>query len=656
MSPRAQNSDAIGVFISYSQRDLLAADRLVEALEEEGFKVTIDRRDLPYGEEWLLELTEFIAGSDTVVALVSPAFIASRACNWELGQVRATNKRLVPVVIEPVVIEDLPETIRKIQLLPAQGAFDFEAHLKPLAEVLNTDRQWIKEHTRLADRARQWISRGRPAALLLRGSALADAEAWQDRQPKAAPAPSEEILELMLASRRAATRRQRAIAAGSFFAAIVAFALAAAAAFQWRRAETSYAAARTNFDTLIKVLAAEMQNAEGMTAETVNRILSNGQELAANLKEASGGDARLEATRGSMFYQFGKTYQKINRRAEAIKASNESLEIWRRLSTAHPHNQSYAAGLAESLDLAGDLEREQRQFTKAREFYEQSVRIGSALNAKFPANVDYTVQLSKTLIRLGDLDRFDKKFAEAKERYAEAFEKTKAALRRTRSEPPIGLQRELTWNYNKIGDVSADLKDYAGADAAYKNGLCAREYLSSKDPGDTQLQHDISWSLSRIASVRLQTGDFSGALDAEFASLAIRRKLAETSDPKNRIWRRDLAASLHQIGEIDAKAGDYASAIAFFVAASEARLALKKDAPEDAAIAASFQASMTRAREARAKRLEQQADWTERPYREAVAEEEQAAAARARANARDPSVCFNAIIEGLRAKAAETRS
>ena len=160
MGSQNTNSGAIRVFISYSRRDMEIADRLVEALDGEGFQVTIDRRDLPYGEEWLKELTDFIAGADTVVALVSPAFIASKACNWELGQVKATNKRLVPLVIEPVAVADLPETIGKIHLLPATGAFDFVLHLKALVNALNTDRQWIKEHTRLAghrpamDRAR----------------------------------------------------------------------------------------------------------------------------------------------------------------------------------------------------------------------------------------------------------------------------------------------------------------------------------------------------------------------------------------------------------------------------------------------------------------------------------------------------------------------
>ncbi len=67
----ANASDRLKLFVSYSRRDLETADRLVAALEEAGFAVTIDRRDLPYGEEWQSELADFIRASDTVVWLVS---------------------------------------------------------------------------------------------------------------------------------------------------------------------------------------------------------------------------------------------------------------------------------------------------------------------------------------------------------------------------------------------------------------------------------------------------------------------------------------------------------------------------------------------------------------------------------------------------------
>ena len=82
-----------------------------------------------------------------------------------------------------------------------------------------------------------------------------------------------------------------------------------------------------------------------MPVTTVQRILKNGEALAANLKEASGGDMRLEESRAAMLYEFGKTYQKINHRDEAIKASDEGLTIRRRLAAAYPQDQELAAGL-----------------------------------------------------------------------------------------------------------------------------------------------------------------------------------------------------------------------------------------------------------------------------------------------------------------------
>ena len=95
------------MFISYSRRDMAAADALVAALEGEDFEITIDRRDLPYGEEWQNELADFIRGSDTVVWLVSPDSITSKWCNWELGELGRLNKRLVPVKIRQVEPEEL---------------------------------------------------------------------------------------------------------------------------------------------------------------------------------------------------------------------------------------------------------------------------------------------------------------------------------------------------------------------------------------------------------------------------------------------------------------------------------------------------------------------------------------------------------------------
>src|SRR5690606_6085240 len=68
----SDNTDALKVFISYSRRDMVFADRLVEALKARGFEVLIDRQSLPKLEDWERELLGFIQQSDTVVFIVSP--------------------------------------------------------------------------------------------------------------------------------------------------------------------------------------------------------------------------------------------------------------------------------------------------------------------------------------------------------------------------------------------------------------------------------------------------------------------------------------------------------------------------------------------------------------------------------------------------------
>jgi WD40 repeat protein len=228
----AELKAGLKVFVSYSRRDREIADAIVAALEASGFEMIIDRRDLPYGEEWQHELSDFIRSCDTVIWLVSPDSVASQWCNWELGEVARTRKRLMPVRVRDIDPAKLPAAIGRIHLLPAESVFTLERDLPTLIEALNTDRAWIKEASRLADRARQWRAKDRSGALLLWGTPLKEAETWKDRQPRGAPPVSEEVLELILASRRAATTRGRWWVAASLAVAAIGIGLAGLAYWQ----------------------------------------------------------------------------------------------------------------------------------------------------------------------------------------------------------------------------------------------------------------------------------------------------------------------------------------------------------------------------------------------------------------------------------------
>jgi len=224
--------EPLKIFISYSRRDATVADALADTLAARGFKVIIDRRDLPFGEKWQAELAEFISLSDTVIWLVSDTSIQSKWVNWELDEVAKRKKRLVPVLVTDTSRDALPRQLGEIHILPVEGCFDVARDLDQLIQVLETDREWIKQASRLQDRASEWLTKNSPASLLLSRGALVDAERWKDRRPAKAPAPTQEILDLILASRRASARRLRLVIAGTTVATLLSLILAGYAFFQ----------------------------------------------------------------------------------------------------------------------------------------------------------------------------------------------------------------------------------------------------------------------------------------------------------------------------------------------------------------------------------------------------------------------------------------
>ena len=87
----------------------------------------------------------------------------------------------------------VPEALRRLNFI----FFDdpdprFEASADQLAEALQTDIGWIRQHTEFGELARRWSAAGRPGGLLLRSPALEEAERWIASRPPGAPSPTEE--------------------------------------------------------------------------------------------------------------------------------------------------------------------------------------------------------------------------------------------------------------------------------------------------------------------------------------------------------------------------------------------------------------------------------------------------------------------------------
>ena len=294
MAPGNKQNNKLKLFVSYSRRNSEIADTLVAALEQRGFEVMIDRRDLPFGEKWQSELVDFIRASDTVLWLISEHSVESKWCNWELDEVIKRNKRLVPVMVADTPRDQLPRQLGAIHILPPHGEFDLARDLNVLVTTLETDHAWLKEHTRLADRAREWIANNNVGSLLLRGAALQGAERWERSQPATAPTPASEVLELILASRQAATRRQRYWVGGSLIVSAGAVALASLAYLQSIEADRQRAAAEIQRE---QAVAAKEAEADQRKLAQDNEARALAQEGVAKANEARAKQERDTALR-----------------------------------------------------------------------------------------------------------------------------------------------------------------------------------------------------------------------------------------------------------------------------------------------------------------------------------------------------------------------
>src|ERR1700730_2701300 len=222
------------VFISYSRKDMEFADRLDAALRARGFEPLIDRTDIYAFEEWWKRVEVLISRADTVVFVLSPDAVRPESvARKEVAFAASLNKRFAPIVFRRVEDRRVPEELAKLNFIFFDDPARFERSADHLAEALNCDIGWIRQHTDFGEQARRWTQAKGASGLLLRSPVLEQAERWIASRPSNAPLPTEETQVFIRRSRQSATRR-RNILTGSLTAGLV-LAVGLAGLAYWQR-------------------------------------------------------------------------------------------------------------------------------------------------------------------------------------------------------------------------------------------------------------------------------------------------------------------------------------------------------------------------------------------------------------------------------------
>lgn len=235
----------VRVFLSYSRIDQPFAIWLREELERLGVEVFRDVDDTLPGELWWQRLQDLIARADAVVFVLSPNSVQSSVCGDEVVHAQKLNKRIFPIAIDDIDWAVVPEGLSRVHSVSFTDTDARPTAVSQLYEAFLTDIDWVREHTRLRERADLWEKRGRSRHELLRGRALNEAEAWLDAQPEHAEPPTALHREFFQVSRDAARQRRTFLTGGLVTGLLVAVTLAGLAFWQRNEAQIATVLAQT---------------------------------------------------------------------------------------------------------------------------------------------------------------------------------------------------------------------------------------------------------------------------------------------------------------------------------------------------------------------------------------------------------------------------
>jgi WD40 repeat protein len=214
-------------FISYAREDQDFARRLHAALVDAGHTLWVDWESIHPSSDWFREIAEGIDQSDAVVFVVTRSSVQSKECRAEVEHARRAEIRIVPVLRERVDPGLLPAGAGAFQWVEFLDDASFGDSVLALRRALETDLDWVKDHTRLRLRALEWDREGRPNGKLLNRPELREAEDWTRRSgedEKRRPSPL--VYDYLAASGRNRRRRQRWFTGAVSVALVVAAGLA----------------------------------------------------------------------------------------------------------------------------------------------------------------------------------------------------------------------------------------------------------------------------------------------------------------------------------------------------------------------------------------------------------------------------------------------
>jgi len=546
------------IFISYSRKDKDFVRRLDEALKSRGWEAWVDWEDIRPTEEWMQAIYGAIEGADTFVFVLTPDSVASIVCGREIAHAAANNKRMVPIVARDVNADTAPEPLAKLNWIFFREGDDFEKATETLISALDTDLDWVHAHTRLLTRAIEWKNKGSNNSFVLRGDDLRAAEQWlAQAATKKEPKPIALQTEYIIASRKAATRRQRITLGAVTFGFVVAIALAIVAVNQRGKA----IAGRNRADNVIHFVQNDLPDKLRPIGrlDLMEDVAVKVNQYYGQMTQAEGESVDTLLGNVWVLVNQGEIAESKGRGDEALAKYRSAVQFAEKAQGLNPRSDKALYDLATAQVLvAGQLSQKAGgridEIRKARETFEKLV-------ARNPSNALWQSQLAVGY----DLEATDL-LAEGKFDMAlSGYRKAYAIREKLVAEAPNDSKRlsELATAHSNIGRVLFQQQQFDAALAEYHSGQEMLLKLTQMDPRNADWQRALAWTHKNVGETLQGQGQIAIALD-EFRKYSADMDVVAAIDPANTVWQREaaqahcfIAATLFARNKFEEARGEY---------------------------------------------------------------------------------------------------
>jgi tetratricopeptide (TPR) repeat protein len=560
------------VFISYSRKDKDFVRRLDEALKSRGREAWVDWEDIRPREEWMQAIYAAIEGADTFVFVLTPDSVASDVCGREIAHAAAHNKRMVPIVARDLEANTAPEPLAKLNYIWFRESDDFEKATDTLISAFDTDLDWVHAHTRLLTRAIEWQNKGKNNSFVLRGDDLKEAEQWlAQAAPDKKRQPTALQTEYIVASRKAAARRQRITLVAVTFALVVAIALAVVALFARQEAvkqEAKALAGRNRADSVIdfvqnnlteKLLTERLRPTGRLdlmqdVGTAVDGYYSAMKKAEGETVDTLAGKAWVRVFQGLIDASKGRLDEALPKHRSAVALAEEAQRLDPESNKALEHLAGAHFVLGSVLASHGDAEEAIHESREAQQIYEKLV-------ARDPSNARLQTKLAVSYDTEANRLYGQKQFDAALFEYRKAY----ALREKLVAQAPNDLKRlsDLASAHNHIGMVLLQQQQFDPALAEYRASQEIVRKLTLVDPHNADWQRDLAFTYNNIGQVLQGQDHIAAALD-EFRKYSEAMEKVAASDPANAVWQREAADAHQLIAEALVKQKQFEKALSEF--------------------------------------------------------------------------------------------